>query len=275
MQKVQVVTGGTSGMGLATAKAVAQYGPVIIGGRNEARLEEALSALKADGIDAYGARLDAADAGSVKEFAAAASEIGAIGNVVHAAGVDMDNADTETIARINVTGTLNVVETFFPLLETGGSVASYSSVTGYHYRPSVEELALWADPYQEDFEQKWIVSLNDMGGIAAKLPPSAPAYFASKNFVMYYTKANVKRFGAKGCRVFSVAPGSFMTPMLEHQAANFDSIREGTAFKRFGEPEEMAQLFAYLLDPKVAYLTGCDVLMDGGKLALSTVPQLD
>lgn len=275
MNKVQVVTGGTSGMGLATAKAIAVYGPVLIGGRNETRLEEALAALKSAGVEAYGAQLDVADRVSVASFAAAAREVGPVGNVIHAAGVDMDNADTATIARINVTGTVNVVETFFPLLEEGGSMASYSSVTGYHYHPSAEELAIWDDPSQEGFEEKWKAGLNDMGGIAAKLPPSAPAYFASKNFVMRYTKANVKRFGAKGCRVFSVAPGSFMTPMLEHQAANFDSIREGTAFKRFGEPEEMAQLFAHLLDPRVAYLTGCDVLMDGGKLALSTVPQLD
>ncbi|MDO4291291.1 MAG: SDR family oxidoreductase [Eggerthellaceae bacterium] len=273
-RRVQVVTGGTSGMGLATAKALAQYGPVIIGGRNERRLADAVQALKDSGVDAHGARLDVADLDSVRAFAAEAEKIGPVGNVVHAAAVDMDNADTDTIIRINVIGTINVAETFYPLLEEGGSLANYSSVTGYYYRPSREEMGRWANPTSPDFFSIFKEGMEGFDAAAAGQPEEATAYFGSKSFVMFYTRANTARFGAKGCRVFSVAPGSFMTPMLEHQAANFASIKEGTAFKRFGDPDEMARLFAYLLDPKVAYLTGCDVLMDGGKFALSTTPQL-
>lgn len=262
-------------MGLATAKHISKYGPVLIGGRSEAKLSDALQQLEAAGVEAYGAQLDVADIDSVRAFAETAKKIGPIGNVVHAAAVDMDMADTDAIARINVTGTVNVVETFFPLLEEGGSVANYSSVTGYNYSPSSEELEIWSNPTSPNLEAGFKANLQPLGPAAAFLPESAPAYFASKNFVMFYTKANVARFGKKGCRIFSVAPGSFMTPMLEHQADNFDSIREATAFKRFGDPDEMAALFAALLDPAVSYLTGCDVLMDGGKLALRTVPQLD
>lgn len=273
-KRVQVVTGGTSGMGLATAKAIAQYGPVLIGGRNEKRLADAVQTLRDAGVDAYGARLDVADIASVKEFAAEAEKIGSIGNVVHAAAVDMDNADTDTIIRINVIGTVNVVETFYPLLAEGGSVANYSSVTGYYYRPSREEMALWNNPTDPDFFTVFKNAMSGFDAAAMGQKPEATAYFGSKNFVMYYTRSNVARFGAKGCRIFSAAPGSFMTPMLQHQEANFASIKEGTAFKRFGDPDEMAQLLAYLLDPKVAYLTGCDVLMDGGKFALTTTPQL-
>lgn len=275
MRKLQVVTGGTSGMGLATAKAVSKYGPVFIGGRNEKRLADALEQLKREGVEAYGHKLDVSDIDSVREFAEEAKKIAPIGNVVHAAAVDMDMADTETITKINVIGTVNVVETFFPILEEGGSIANYSSVTGYNYSPSEEEIAIWSNPTDASFEEKFIENLQPLGPAAAFLPESAPSYFASKNFVMFYSKANVARMGKKNCRIFSVAPGSFMTPMLEHQEANFDSIKEGTAFKRFGDPYEMAALFAALLDPAVAYLTGCDVLMDGGKLALRTVPQLD
>ncbi len=274
MSKLQVITGGTSGMGLATARAVAKYGPVFIGGRNEKKLASALDELQSQGIDAHGCRLDVSDIESVREFAEQAKQVAPIGNVVHAAAVDMDVADTETITKINVIGTVNVVETFFPLLEEGGSVANYSSVTGYNYEPNQKEIEIWSDPNSASFGTVFIDNLQPLGPAAAFLPESAPAYFASKNFVMFYTKANVERFGKKGCRIFSVAPGSFMTPMLEHQEANFESIKEGTAFKRFGDPDEMAALFAALLDPSVAYLTGCDVLMDGGKLAMRTVPQL-
>lgn len=272
--KVQVVTGGTSGMGKATAKAIAQYGPVIIGGRNEKRLAEAVEELKAAGVDAYGAQLDVSDIESVKAFAAEATKIGPIGNVVHAAAVDMDNADTDTIIRINVIGTVNIVETFYPLLEEGGSIANYSSVTGYYYRPSREEMALWNNPTDPDFFTVFKNGMSGLDAAAIGMPEEATAYFGSKNFVMYYTKANAERFGKKNCRIFSVAPGSFMTPMLEHQRDNFESIKKTTVFGRFGDPDEMAQLFADLLSPKVAYLTGCDVLMDGGMFAKRCVPQL-
>lgn len=272
--KVQVVTGGTSGMGLATAKAVSKYGPVIIGGRNEKRLVEAVSFLESAGVEAYGATLDVSDAVSVRSFADEALKAGPIGNVVHAAAVDMDNADVDTILNVNVQGTINVCETFFPLIEEGGSLANYSSVTGYYYHPSQEEIQVWSKPADSHFVQKFKKHIQVFDAPDAQVTSEMVAYFSSKNFVMFYTKANAERFGKKGCRVFSVAPGSFMTPMLELQSDNFDSIKKTTVFGRFGKPEEMAQLFADLLDPRVSYLTGCDVLMDGGMFAKRMVPQL-
>lgn len=186
----------------------------------------------------------------------------------------MDNADVDTIVRINVEGTINIGETFYPLIQQGCSLANYSSVTGYYYQPNSEEIVLWSNPTAEGFGEAFKGALQVVDAPDAQLTPRMVAYFASKNFVMFYTKANAERFGRKNCRVFSVAPGSFMTPMLELQADNFDSIKKTTVFGRFGEPEEMAQLFVDLLDPRVSYLTGCDVLMDGGMFAKRTVPQL-
>ena len=57
-RKLQVITGGTSGMGLATAKALSEYGPVLIGGRSEKRLANALQELKDAGVEAYGKTCD-------------------------------------------------------------------------------------------------------------------------------------------------------------------------------------------------------------------------
>lgn len=66
-----------------------------------------------------------------------------------------------------------------------------------------------------------------------------------------------------------------MTPMLEGQADYLDSIAKGTAFGRIGQPEEMADLIAGLLDEGHEYLTGCDIIMDGGKFAMSTTEQFE
>lgn len=83
------------------------------------------------------------------------------------------------------------------------------------------------------------------------------------------------RFGKRNSRILSIAPGSFDTPMLRGGAGNTESTKQGTAFGRFGTPEEMAVLIAQLVGPGHDYLTGVDVLHDGGKLALTTVKQLD
>ena len=68
-RKLQVVPGGTSGMGLATAVALGKFGPVLVGGRNEKRLESALKTLKEAGVEAYGKQLDISDRESMKAFA--------------------------------------------------------------------------------------------------------------------------------------------------------------------------------------------------------------
>lgn len=273
MSKLQIITGGTSGMGLATAKAVSKYGPVLIGGRNEARLETALDTLKDAGIQCYGKTCDVSQMESIQDFAAYGASIAPIGNVINAAGVDFDNATIEQIVQINMKGTINVVEGFFPYLEDS-AVVNYSSITGYFYTPKPEEIEVWSNPEAEDFCERCIGLIDVSDKSLARLGEAYPAYCASKRFVMYYTMANALRFGKKNNRIFSIAPGSFDTPMLATQAAFMDSIIKGTAFQRVGSPEEMAQLIANLLDPKVQYLTGCDIIMDGGKFAMATVKQL-
>ena len=115
-KRLQVVTGGTSGMGLETAKALAKFGPVLVGGRNEKRLEHAIDYLKAAGAEVYGKTCDISNPESVQEFAEYAAGIAPIGNVVNAAGVDFDNASSELIVKINMQGTHFVLEAFLPFV---------------------------------------------------------------------------------------------------------------------------------------------------------------
>ena len=272
-RKIQIVTGGTSGMGLETAKALAEFGPVLIGGRSEKRLEDAMEELKKSGVEAYGKTCDVSDLNSLKEFCDYALTIAPIGNVVNAAGVDFDNIAKELIVKINMVGTINVVETFYPYMENS-TLLNYSSITGYFYNPTSEEIAIWNDPNAEDFADKVLEKLGQATQTRSFLSEAYPTYCASKKFVIHYTMANVSRFGAKNNRILSIAPGSFDTPMLANQAAYMESIKQGTAFKRVGTPEEMATLIKKLLGPGNDYLTGCDIVMDGGKLAIGTVKQL-
>lgn len=273
-RKIQVVAGGTSGMGLATAKALSVYGPVLVGGRSETRLATALEELKAAGAEAYGLPCDVSSPESLKTFSDYAVSIAPIGSVVNAAGVDFDKATPEQIVQINMQGTHYVLEAFLPYLNDS-AVVNFSSITGYQYAPQEEDFEVWSAPDAEDFSEKVLALIPPpTAAYAERLGPSYPAYCCSKRFVMYYTMANVVRVGKKNnSRIISIAPGSFNTPMLASQADYLETIAKGTALGRVGEPDEMASLIASLLAPGHAYLTGCDIIMDGGKYAMSATKQ--
>ena len=110
----------------------------------------------------------------------------------------------------------------------------------------------------------------------AFMGPQFLTYIASKKFVQYYTAANALRFGRKNSQIFSVAPGSFDTPMLRESSEEaIAGIARGTAFGRLGKPEEMADFIIRLLEPGHEYLTGVDLILDGGKHAMGTVKQYE
>lgn len=274
--KIQVVPGGTSGMGLATAKALGKFGPVLVGGRNEKRLANAVAKLEADGVEAYGKTVDIADRASLDEFAAYAASIAPLGNVVNAAGVDTGGGDL--IVKVNMVGTVNFVEAFLPYLEEGSALVNYSSITGYFVQPTPEEREIWDDPNNPAFFDKVKAAID-----AREVPEAMRAmgedyqyYPISKTFTQYYTRANTRRFGKKGCRIFSIAPGAFDTPMLrEASEETVAGIERGTAFGRLGDPDEMAEFIVRMLEPGLEYLTGVDLILDGGKFGMTMAKQLD
>lgn len=271
MRKVQVITGGTSGMGLACARALSAFGPVVIAGRSASKLEAALEGLRSEGIEAYGTTCDVSKWEDVQNLASFACEQGVIGNVIHAAAVD-HQSDPKTIAAVNVGGTVNVTEAFFPVIEDG-CLCSFSSCTGYFYQPSDEDLAFWSDPNADGFVEKFTASVHEPQVDTGE--ESYRHYAASKQFVIVYTRANACRFGERGNRVFSVSPGTFDTPMLSgSERGSVEVAKDMTVLGRIGDPDEMAFLVASLVNPSAAYLTGVDVLMDGGMVARMTL-QID
>lgn len=275
MKNVQVVTGGTSGMGFACAKALGELGCVLIGGRNERRMTDALDKLEEAGIEAYAMHCDVSNRAIMSEFAAYAASLGRIDTVVNAAGVD--GGGPELIAKIDVGGTVNTTEAFFPLMENARLV-NFSSVTGRFFMPSEEDKTVWDEPNDPDFVEKFLAATakHDIPLGMEHMGEDYLYYTAGKAFVIYYTQANACRFGKKGSSVFSVAPGAFETPMLLQQSNNdFDTVKKGNAFGRYGMPEEMAELVLRLVQPGIQYLTGTDIAMDGGLVAKATVRQLD
>jgi NAD(P)-dependent dehydrogenase (short-subunit alcohol dehydrogenase family) len=113
-----------------------------------------------------------------------------------------------------------------------------------------------------------IVNIASMNATLAL--PRIPAYCASKGGVVMLTKALALSWAADGIRVNAVAPGYIETSINEagrHDQAHYDRIADRTAFKRWGQPDEVAGAVAFLCMPASRYATGTVVAVDGGFLA--------
>ena len=104
-------------------------------------------------------------------------------------------------------------------------------------------------------------------GIAPKGARPGLAYAISKHFVIWFAKTDAARFGAKNVRCLSVTPGNFDTPMGALESEQAEVFKKYSALKRNGGPEEIAALFAMLIDERLGFLTGTDIIMDGGLIA--------
>ena len=104
-------------------------------------------------------------------------------------------------------------------------------------------------------------------GIAPKGARPGLAYAISKHFVIWFAKTDAARFGAKNVRCLSVTPGNFDTPMGALESEQAEVFKKYSALKRNGGPEEIAALFAMLIDERLGFLTGTDIIMDGGVIA--------
>lgn len=93
------------------------------------------------------------------------------------------------------------------------------------------------------------------------------AYGLSKNFVIWYTERIACTYGKNGVRILSVSPGAFRTPMGELEGEQVASFARKGALRRVGESEEIADLITFLASEKSSYITGVDILCDGGTIA--------
>jgi NAD(P)-dependent dehydrogenase (short-subunit alcohol dehydrogenase family) len=101
---------------------------------------------------------------------------------------------------------------------------------------------------------------------------SSVAYGISKHFVIWYAKTDAVKFGEKGIRILSVSPGSFETPIGELEKDRVKEYTNQSAIKRLGRVEKIADLFAFCVSYMASYLTGVDILCDGGSLATRINP---
>ncbi|MCV7383338.1 SDR family oxidoreductase [Mycolicibacter longobardus] len=261
---VSVITGGAGGMGLATAKVLGHDQPVVLCDVRQDRLDAAVAVLK--DIDVTVINCDVTDPGAVEKLFDAATGVGTVTSVIHAAGVSPSMGDADYVMTTNATGTVNVNEVFYAVAPEGAAIVNVASMAA-HLLPD-ELIPTGQFPLALQDPDAFSAA---MAGVCDPMPPevrSGIAYAVSKAFVRWYSSSQAERFNGRGLRIVSVSPGSIDTEMgrLEEQAGAGAMVADA-AVPRWGTPEEMADLLAFCAGPRAGYLTGTDILNDGGVVA--------
>ncbi|MEN4479056.1 SDR family NAD(P)-dependent oxidoreductase [Mycolicibacterium cosmeticum] len=236
--KTALVTGGTSGIGLATAQRLADEGAyVFITGRDQTRLTEA-----AEKIGAHGVR---SDISKPEELDALAAEIDQHGKGLDIVFANAGGGDFATLADVtpqhyrdnfdrNVAGTVFTIQKTLPLLNEGASIILAGSTA------------------------------------ASEGTPSFGLYAASKAAIRSLGRTWAAELADRKIRVNTIVPGPIETPGLtglapaDQQQALLDGMAASLPLKRVGRPEEIAAAVLFLASDQSSFMTGAELAVDGG-----------
>jgi 3-oxoacyl-[acyl-carrier protein] reductase len=238
--KKALVTGGTRGIGGAIAERLAREGAdVAICSRTPAAVEAMTTALKAHGGKVYGEAVDASDGPALRGFAANA--IGALGGVdivVHnvSGWGGLDEAAWRQTFEVDVLGAVRLMEATIEGLKASGSGS--------------------------------VIFIASTAAVDAFRGPRS--YNALKAALITHSNSLSQEYAKDGVRFNCVSPGPIFHKdgpwdnVKKNDPATYESVRAGVPMGRMGKPEEVANAVAFLASPAAAFITGTNIVVDGG-----------
>ena len=241
-----IVTGGGSGIGLASAEALAAVGrPIAIWDINTSAAAEAAARLRSVyGVTAFDHCVDVRDVELLRAACdATRAALPNIGGLVHSAGI----GDTGGIAGFNPD--------------------AFDSAFAIHVRP----IPLIVQMILDDLRNVPGSAIVALASMQARLGDGRlPTYTAAKGAVRSLVLSMADALAPDGIRINAVSPGMIQTPMLE-RAMPQGPLREATIARtmlgRFGDPAEIGRVVRFLMSDEASYITGADILVDGGYVA--------
>jgi NAD(P)-dependent dehydrogenase (short-subunit alcohol dehydrogenase family) len=262
-----VVVIGVGGMGEAIARRQGSGRHLVIGDFNTATLDAVEARLLADGFGVTALQVDVGDLASVQDLADAAAALGPVAQVIHTAGLSPIQAPVEAILRVDIVGVANTLDVFGDVVAPGGAgvvIASMAGTMSQGRFPAEMENALALTPTDQLLGLPFLApgAIGDPGA----------AYGIAKRANQLRVQTAAVAWGRRGARVNCLSPGIVATPMghgeLESPAgAIMRMMVGGSATGRIGTPEDVAAAAAFLLGPGASFITGADLLVDGGVVA--------
>jgi NAD(P)-dependent dehydrogenase (short-subunit alcohol dehydrogenase family) len=264
---------GSGSIGVAIGRRAAIGRKLLLADFNEKTMADVATQLHGEGYDVTTQQIDIADHDSVAALADAAGELGDVTRVIIAAGVSPVQATTQRVLEVDLAGTAYVLEEFGRVIARGGSgivIASMAGHMGDGYSKEIEH-SLAYTPAGELLVEPFLD--------AEKVGDSGAAYTLAKRANALRVQAAAVTWGARGARVNCLSPGIISTPLAQDEmtgpnAAGYAAMIDTSAAGRMGTPVEIGDIAAYLLGPDGAFITGSDLLIDGGVIAAMRAGQL-
>jgi len=257
-----IVTGAASGMGRSAAGRFADRYDLILCDLHETGL----------GAIADGAEICAGDLAAPETIERLVTAIGdrEVSALVHAAGVSPSMASAADIVRINLVASMALCDAIGPRMAAGGAAVLFASMGAYMLSDDtllpLIEAVVDAPPAER----------ADAGdALASAAPDSGVAYGASKRGIVMLVRKRAVEWGRRGARIVSISPGLIETPMGRKEvdaAPSLMQMVDMSAAARFGRAEEIASAIGFLCSDAASFITGIDLIVDGGALAAIGLP---
>lgn len=265
MKEVVVVVG-AGFIGQSIARRVGAGKHVLLANLTEQSSIQAADALADAGFDVSAAAVDISSRASVQALVEKAQSLGSITGLIQAAGVSPSQAPIETILKVDLYGTALVLELFGNVIARGGSGVVISSQSG-HRLPALtaeQDNALATTPTEDLLKLEMLQP--------GKVRDTLHAYQLSKRGNSLRVMAEAIRWGRRGARINTISPGIIITPLARDELTGprgegYRRMIETCAVGRAGTPDEVGNVAALLMGPDGGFITGSDILMDGGVTA--------
>ena len=262
--RVAVVTGAASGIGRACSLALLNTADVVVMVDLDADLLNAAARDLPDGRAATWVA-DITDPEQLARLSAQVAKIGTFRALAHAAGISPTMAEWRAIVRIDLVGSALVLDAFRPLVRTGSAAVCFASMASQLVIPTGNAAvdAVIDTPLAPTLFDELVRALP-----AIKDP--ALAYAWAKRGVQRLARREALHWGAQGGRVCSISPGMVATPMgAQEQAAHteMDALLAVMPIPRMASAGELGDATAFLLSDEASYISGIDLLVDGGATA--------
>lgn len=256
---------GAGSMGTAMARRIAAGKTILLGDISEQNLARVADDLRTSGYAVETMTVNALDKTSVEAFAEKAASLGPVKYFIDTAGASPNQTSPEHILALDMVGTGYAVDAFGRVMAPGGAGLIISSQTGYMYPiPNETELEILKTPTEG------LLDLPIIKDVA--MQNSGLAYMIAKRVNhLQAQKAAATTWKARRARINTISPGVIVTPLAYDEFAaageGYQKMIDSSAAERTGTSDEIAEVGAFLLGEHAGFITGTDLLIDGGVIA--------
>ena len=260
MKKVSVLVGAGS-IGQAIIRRVSAGKHVVLADYSIDNAKQAAKTLEDAGFECSTIKCDLGSKEDILALVEFATSKGEVMDVVNAAGVSPSQAPVEEILRVDLYGTSVLLEEFGKVIAEGGSGIVISSQSGHRLPalPEEQNQALACTPVEELLELPFLKAIDD----------TLKAYQYSKRCNVLRVMMEATRWGRRGATVNSISPGIIITPLANDELhgprkQGYLDVINGMPARRAGTPDEVGDLAEFLMSSRGRFISGADLLIDGG-----------